>query len=240
MNRTDIAVFAVTGTTLLTFLVASRIGSIWVLYPNVLIAVLLCVYRLTRLDTDTTRLSRSALFGVATILTYLPIEWQLSRKMHLIFYLSSDFLVNLTTPIGVLLNWVVFATLAAYCYQRLAAVFRDRWSAGTDAPRIGRAGTSLLAAGVTAIGAALGSNVIYALGESGLWVWNATQMDRIPQIATVPVVIPISFFLTYLLCPFFFGIAGGFPREQHVAVAGIRCGIFMGTLQLLCFLFYYA
>ena len=237
--KTDKAVFAVTGTTLLTFLIASRIGTIWILYPNVLIAAALCVYCIRRTDEDTSLLSSSTVFGLAATLTYVPMDWLFSRKTLLIFYLRSDFLANLTTPIGIILNWIVFATLAAYCYQRLVIIFRARFASEVGNPRISFTGTAMLAAGVTGIGAAVGSNTIYAFGESHLWLWNATQVDRIPEIASVPVFVPVSFLVTFLLCPYFFGVAGGFPREQHAGVAGIRCGIFMGALQFFSFLLFY-
>ena len=238
-NKTDKAVFAVTGTTFLTFLIASHIGTIWILYPNVLIAVCLFVYCIWRVDENAPLLSNSAIFGIATTVTYVPMDWLFSRKARLIFYLRSDFLANLTTPIGIILSWIVFATLAAYCYQRLTAIFRTRFASEAGTPKIGFTGIAMLAAGVTGIGAAVGSNIIYAFGESQLWLWNATQVDHIPQIASVPVFVPVSFLVTFLLCPYFFGVAGGFPREQHAGVAGIRCGIFMGALQFFSFLLFY-
>ena len=238
--KADKAVFTVTGTTLLTFFIASRIGIIWVLYPNVLIAIVLCVYCIRQTDEDASLLLSSSLFGVATTLTYVPIDWLFSRKVHLIFYLRSDFLADQTTPIGLILNWVVFTMLTAYCYQRLAMIFRTRFMSESDSPRIGFTGTAMLAAGITSVVAAVGSTLIYAFGASYLWTWNATQVDLIPQIASVPVFVPISFLLTFLLCPYFFGVYGSFLREQHVGVAGIRCGIFMGALQFFSFLLFYA
>ena len=237
--KTDKVVFAVTGTTLLTFLIAGRIGTIWMLYPNVLIAVSLYVYCIWQIDEDASLLLRSSIFGVATTLTYVPMDWLFSRKVGLIFYLRPDFLANLTTPIGIILNWIVFATLAGYCYQRLTTIFQTYFASEVGNPRVGSMGTALLAAGVTGIGAAVGSNIIYAFGESQLWVWNATQVDQIPEIGAVPVFMPVSFLVTFLLCPYFFGIAGGFPREQHAGVAGIRCGIFMGALQFFSFILFY-
>ena len=238
-TKTDRAVFAVTGTTLLTFLTVSRIGTIWILYPNIIIAAVLCVYCIRLIDEDASLLLSSSIFGIATILTYVPMDWLFSRKAHLVFYLRPDFLADLTTPIGIILNWIVFATLAGYCYQRLAMIFRIRFASETGNSRIGSTGTAMLAAGVTGISAAVGSNIIYAFGESHLWVWNATQVDRIPHIASVPIFVPVSFLVTFLLCPYFFGVAGGFPREQHAGVAGIRCGIFMGSLQFFSFLLFY-
>ncbi len=238
-TKADRAAFTVTGTTLLTFLITSHIGSIWILYPNILIAVVLCVYCIRLIHEDTSLLLSSFIFGIATTLTYVPMDWLFSRKAHLVFYLRPDFLADLTTPIGIILNWIVFATLAGYCYQRLAMIFRTRFASEADNSRMGFTGTAMLAAGITGIGVAVGSNIIYALGESHLWVWNATQVDRIPDIASVPVFVPISFLVTFLLCPYFFGVADGFPREQHAGVAGIRCGIFMGALQFFSFLLFY-
>jgi hypothetical protein len=238
-TKTDKAVFTVTGTTLLTFLIESRIESrietIWILYPNVLLAVSLLFYCISQTDEDASLLSSSSIFGLATVLTYAPMDWLFSRKMRLIFYLRSDFLANITTPIAIILNWVVFATLTAYFYQRLTAIFQTRFASDSENPRVGLIGTAMLAAGATGIGAAVGSIVIYALGASHLWLWNAAQVDRIPQIASVPVFVPVAFLLTFLLCPYFFGVVNSFLREQHVSVAGIRCGIFMGALQFLLF-----
>ena len=245
-SKTDKAVFTVTGTTLLTFLIASRIGTIWILYPNVLIAVALCIYCICQVDEDTSLLSSSSVFGLATTLTYVPMDWLFSRKARLIFYLRPDFLANITTPIGIILNWVVFATLAVYCYQRLVMIFRSRFTTESDDSRISFIGIGVLAAGVTGIGAALGSIIIYRLGASHLWVWNASQIERIPQIASVPAFVPVSFLCTFLLCPYFFGVVGKAKvttighGNQHVGVAGIRCGIFMGAFQFFSFLLFYA
>ena len=245
-SKADRAVFTVTGTTLLTFLIASRVGSIWVLYPNVLIAVALFVYCLWQIDEDDTLLSSSSVFGLATTLTYVPMDWLFSRKAHLIFYLRPDFLSNITTPIGIILNWVVFATLAAYCYQRLVVIFQARFTDASHGSRIGFLGIGVLAACVTGISAALGSIIIYSLGNaSDLWEWNAAQIDQMPQMASVPAFVPVSFLFTFLLSPYFFGVArkaqaAAEGREhQHAGVAGVRCGIFMGAFQFFSFLLFY-
>ena len=233
-TKTDKSAFAVTGTTLLTFLIASRIGTIWILYPNVLIAVSLFVYCVRYTDEDVSLLSSSAIFGLATVLIYAPIDWLFFWKADLILYRRSDFLINTMTPIAIILNWVVFVTLAAYFYQRLVEILQTRFTSDAENPTGGLIGTAMLAAGVTGIGVAVGSIVIYALGGVHLWEWNAIRIDRIPQIASVPVFVPIAFLLTFLLCPLFFGVAG----RQHAGVAGIRCGIFMGALQFLVFLLF--
>ena len=244
-SKTDKAVFTVTGTTLLTFLIVSRVGSIWILYPNVLIAVVLFIYCIRQIDIDASPLSSSSVFGLAVTLTYVPMDWLFSRKAHLIFYLRPDFLANVTTPIGIILSWLVFATLAAYCYQRLMMVFRVRFTDESQGSRIGFMSIGVLAGSVTGIGVALGSIIIYGLGAVHLWEWNAVQVDRMPQIATVPAFVPVSFLLTFLLCPYFFGVTGktevttGIRGSQHAGVAGIRCGIFMGAFQFFSFLLFY-
>ena len=238
-TKTDKSVFAVTGTTLLTFLIASRIGTIWILYPNVLIAVSLFIYCVRQADEDASRLSSSSIFGCITVLTYAPIEWLFSWKAGFIAYREPDFFGNVTTPIAMILNWVVFATLAAYCYQRLVAIFQVRFATESDTPKIGPISIAMLAAVITGIGAAVGSIVIYALGGVHLWLWNAMWIDHIPQIVSVPIFVPLAFLFTFLLCPSFFGVAGSFLREQHAGVAGIRCGIFIGAFQFLSFLLFY-
>ncbi len=244
-TKTDRAVFTVTGITLLTFLIASRVGNIWILYPNVLIAVVLFIYCIRKIDEDASLLLSSSVFGLAVTLTYVPMDWLFSRKAHLIFYLRPDFLANVTTPIGIILSWLVFATLAAYCYQRLVMVFRARFTDEAHGSRVSFMGIGVLAAGVTGISAALGSIIVYGLGAGRLWEWNAVQVDRMPQIATVPAFVPVSFLFTFLLCPYFFGVTGkaevttGIRRGQHAGVAGIRCGIFMGAFQFFSFLLFY-
>ena len=238
-SKADRAVYVVTVTTLLTFLITSRIGTIWMLYPNVLIAGVLLYYCVWQTDEDTSLLSSSAIFGLATVLTYTPMDWLFSRKARLIFYLRSDFLPNITTPIAIILNWVVFVTLAAYCYQRLVTVFQTRFTSAAEKPQVGLIGIVMFATGVTGIGAAVGSTVIYALGASHLWVWNAAQIDRMPAIASVPIFVPVAFLFTFLLSPYFFGVAGSFLGAQRAGVAGIRCGIFMGALQFFSFLLFY-
>lgn len=97
----------------------------------------------------------------------------------------------------------------------------------------------MLAAGVTGIGVAVGSIVIYVLGGVHLWEWNAIPMDRIPKIASVPIFVPLAFLFTFLLCPSLFGVAGSSLRKQHAGVAGIRCGIFIGAFQFFGFLLFY-
>ena len=244
-SKADKAIFTVTGITLLTFLIASRIGTIWVLYPNLLIAVVLFIYCIRQIDEETALLSNSAVFGIATALTYVPMDWLFSRKAGLIFYLRSDFLGNVTTPIGVILNWVIFATLAAYCYRRFEGILRARFVGTSDASRLGSVGIGMLAASATGVGAALGSIVVYGLGASHLWVWNAAQIDQMPQIASVPVFVPLTFLFTFLLCPYFFGVvdkardALGSRGYQQAGMAGIRCGIFMGAFQFFSFLLFY-
>ena len=98
--KTDKAVYIVTGTTLLTFLIINRVGTIGLLdpkvlisllYPNVLIAAILFVYFILQADEDVPLLSSSTVFGVTTVLTYVPMDWLFSRKVGLVVYRSDFF-----------------------------------------------------------------------------------------------------------------------------------------------------
>ena len=190
------------------------------LYPNVLIAIFLFFYSIRQVDADASPLLHSSIFGCVTILTYAPIEWLFSWKVRTSLPIGeSDFFANVTTPIAIILNWVVFAILAAYCYQRLVAVFRARFATESDTPKIGPIGTAMLATVITGIGAAVGSIVIYALGGVHLWLWNALRIDHIPQIASVPIFVPLAFLFTFLLCPSF--LRG---NRQFFEGATRRCG----------------
>ena len=226
--KTDRAVFTVAWTTFLTFLLlfllpirSLGISAIWWLYPNLLIAIgwfgyLIQLNRNFTADESSQLLFHSVLFGAAATATYLPMDWLFSRKLQFIVYTSYDFLINVTTPIGMIMTWVLFVTLAVYCYHRLQMFGLH----------------SFVASGIIGIAAAIGSIVIYGLGKE-LWVWNVLRVDNIPHIATVPIFIPITFFLTYILCPYYF------HRKQHALIAGIRCGLFMGIVMFLSFLIFW-
>ncbi len=223
--RTDKPVFTVALTTLLTFLLlffvpvrSFGIKPIWWLYPNILLAIIWFVYHI-RLQPDNTEdessqlLLRSVLFGWAVALTYLPLDWLFSRKVVFIFYLSLDFLGNVTTPIGIILSWVIFGTVYVYCYHRLQMFGLHPF----------------VASSITGCTAAIGSVIIYALGKE-LWHWNALHIENIPIIASVPIFVPITYLLTFTLYPYYF------HRKQHAIIAGIRCGLFLGIVMFLSFL----
>ena len=209
---TDTAVIIVSATTLMTFIMVNQFGSVWTLYPNLVFTIGWFGYWLRRRE----ELTRCLLFGAAATVIYLPIDWLFSRKARLIFYLDSEF-ERLGVPIALVLTWVIFAALMAYCYERSLRLWPHR----------------LFAAAITGCLAGLGSFVIYALGDSRLWVWNALRVESFPQVASVPLFVPLAFLLTFLLCPYYF------HREQPPVVAGIRCGIFMGALLFFTFLIFY-
>lgn len=226
--KTDRAVLTVAFTTFLTFLLlfllpirSLGIGAIWWLYPNLLIGIgwfgyLIKLNRNIIEDESSQLLLHSVLFGSAATATYLPMDWLFSRKLQFIVYTSYDFLINVTTPIGLIITWVLFATLAVYCYYRLHILGLPHF----------------VASGITGIVAAIGSIAIYGLGKD-LWEWNVLRVDNIPHIATVPIFIPITFLLTFTLCPYYF------YRKQHALIAGIRCGLFMGIAMFLSFLIFW-
>lgn len=226
--KTDKAVLTVVFTTFLTFLLlfllpirSWGIGAIWWLYPNLLLAMgwfgyLIQFNRNISEDESSQLLLHNVLFGFAATATYLPMDWLFSRKLQFIVYGSPDFLANVTTPIGLIITWVLFATLAVYCYDRLQMLGLHRF----------------VASGITGLIAAIGSVVIYGLGKE-LWIWNPLRVENIPNIASVPIFMPITFLLTFTLCPYYF------YRKQHALIAGIRCGLFMGIVMFLSFLIFW-
>lgn len=226
--KTDKAVLTVAFTTFLTFLLlfllpirSLGIRSIWWLYPNLLLSIgwfgyLIQLNRNIIEDESSQLLLHSVLFGFAATATYLPMDWLFSRKVQFIVYRSPDFLVNITTPIGLIITWGLFATLAVYCYHRLQMLGLHRFAASS----------------ITGFTAAIGSVVIYGLGKE-LWEWNSLRVGNIPNIVSVPIFMPITFLLTFTLCPYYF------HRKQHALIAGIRCGLFMGTLMFLSFLIFW-
>ncbi|MDE0318006.1 MAG: hypothetical protein OXM61_24260 [Candidatus Poribacteria bacterium] len=226
--KTDKAVLTVVFTTFLTFLLLFLlpirdlgIGAIWWLYPNLLLAIgwfgyLIQFNRNTTGDESSQLLLHSVLFGFSATVTYLPMDWLFSRKLQFIVYRSSDFLGNVTTPIALIISWGLFATLVVYCYHRLQMLSLHHF----------------VASGITGLIAAIGSIVIYGLGKE-LWEWNALRVENIPNIASVPIFIPITFLLTFTLCPYYF------HRQQHALIAGIRCGLFMGIVMFLSFLIFW-
>ena len=224
---TDKPIFTVAFTTLITFLFLffvpvrlTGIKPIWWLYPNILLAILWFAYHI-RLQTDNTEdessqlLLRSVLFGCAVALTYLPLDWLFSRRVQFIVYSSLDFMGNVTTPIAIILSWVIFGTVFVYCYHRLKMLGLH----------------SFIASSITGIAAAIGGVIIYALGKD-LWVWNQLRLDNIPTIASVPIFVPITYLLTFTLYPYYF------HRKQHALIAGIRCGLFLGIVMFLIFLLF--
>lgn len=222
--KTDKAVLTVALTTLLTFLLvfllpvrSVGIRTIWLLYPNVLLAIGLFGFLIrVNPDLDDGILWNSVLFGLATTATYLPMDWLFSKKVRFIIYRSSDFFGNVTTPIGLILTWVILVTLAVYCYQRLQM-------SGLH---------GFIASGITGIAASIGCIGIYELGKE-LWIWNELRVGNIPHIASVPIFIPITFLLTFTLCPYYF------HRKQHPIIAGLRCGLFLGIVMFLSYLVFW-
>ncbi len=243
-HSTDTAVITIACTTFLTFLIVNRIGSIWAFYPNVLLAIGWFWYLLSRnTDEDTAKtvcpsdgtltqdtvslqsavptpgeksiLSRCLLFGATMTGLYLPMDRLFSRKAHIIFYLRSE-VERLGVPLGLIFTWVIFATFMGYCYHRSLMIFRYR----------------PVAAVLTGAAGCIAATLIYQLGESQLWIWNIQRVGKFAHIAAVPLFVPIAFFFTFLLCPYYF------HRAQHAVIAGIRCGIFMGAFQFLSFLLF--
>lgn len=225
--KTDKAILSVVFTTFLTFLLlfflpirSLGIGAIWCLYPNLLLATAWLGYliriqhRIKEVESSPI-LYHSVLFGLAATAIFIPMDRLFSRhgKLLFIIYSSPDFLGNVTTPVGLIMTWVLFATLAIYCYLRLEMLGFHRF----------------VASSIVGFVAAIGSIAIYALGKE-LWMWNSLRVNQISNIMTVPIFIPFTYLLTFVMCPYYF------YRKQHPLVAGMRCGLFLGIMMFLSFM----
>jgi hypothetical protein len=214
ITQTDKAVLIACGTTFLTFLMNAKLGSIWILYLNVFMTACVFGYAIRQWD-EFSHLSRSVIFGVSASITYTPVDWLLSRQVRLIFYLRSDIPWMFAVPLSLLLMWMVAITVSIYLYQRLNSM----------------GSRSYISAGITGIAVFVGSTVLDQFGSARLWNWNAMLLKDSTYIGSVPIFVPIALFLTFLLSPYYF-------YRHHIIVAGIRCGIFMGTMQFLCFVLF--
>ena len=219
VSQTDKVVIAASGTMLLAFWIDSRLNSVWPLYVNVLITAGLFGCAIWKEYEASQDLRQSLVFGIAASLSYIPLDWGLSQKIRLVLYLRPDLPVMPSAPLRLVLTWMIALTAVVYFYHRLNSVFVSIF----------------ISAGVTGIFAFVGSVILDQFGTSCfLWHWNPTPLDgkyvvNFPRIGSTPVLVPIALLLTFLLSPYYF------YKRQHPIVAGIRCGLFMGTMLFCCF-----
>ena len=219
VTQTDRAVIAVCGTTFLAFVIDAWRGSFWMLFLNVLIAVVLFYYAIRQNDVYASELVRSIICGVAASVIYILLDWKLSTELQgvdkgrLIDYLRPDLPWLPTAPLNLLLTFLLVIILMIYLYHRLRSI----------------SGNVFIAAGVTSIVAFIGVTVCDQLGSKLLWNWNALIVEKLPYIGSTPAFVPTAFALTFLLSPYYF------YKRQYAIVSGLRCGIFMGVMPLLCF-----
>ncbi len=214
ITQTDKAVIIASITTFLTFLINAKLGSTWLLYLNVLVVVGLFGYA-SRPWNPLSYLSRSAIFGAIAAITYIPLDWLFSQNVKLLSYLSLRDIRIAAVPLSLLLTWMIAITIIIYIYHRLNASWEKPY----------------IPAVVIGSVAFVGSTVFDQFGSARLWNWNAIRFSYVPYIGSVPVCVPIALALTFLLSPYYF-------RRHHVVVGGIRCGLFIGIMQLLCFMLF--
>ena len=216
ITQTDKAVIIASITTFLTFLINSKLGSIWFLYLNVLVVVGVVGYA-DRSWRQLSHLSRSAIFGVVASITYIPLDWLFSRRVTLLSYLSLGDIRIAAVPLSLLLTWIIVITITIYIYHRLNAIW--------EKPYI----PAIVVGGIVFVG----STLFDQFGSARLWNWNAIRFSYFPYIGSVPASVPVALALTFLFTPYYL-------RRYHVVVGGIRCGLFIGIMQFLCFfLFHY-
>ena len=215
ITQTDKAVIIASITTFLTFLINAKLGSTWLLYLNVLVVVGMFGYA-SRPWNQLSHLSRSAIFGVIASITYLPLDWLFSQNVKLLSYLSLRDIRIAAVPLSLLLTWMIVITIIIYIYHRLNAIW--------EKPYI----PAVVVGGIVFVG----STIFDQFGSARLWNWNAIRFSYFPYIGSVPVCVPIGLTLTFLFSPYYL-------RRRHIIVGGIRCGLFIGIMQLLCFMLFH-
>ena len=215
ITQTDKAVIIASIATFVTFLINAKLGSIWLLYLNVLVVATLFGYA-SRPWNRSSHLSRSAIVGVVASITYLPLDWLFSKNVELLSYLSLRDIRIAAVPLGLLLTWIVAITITIYIYHRLSEICERSYI------------PALIVGGI----AFAGSTIFDQLGSARLWNWNAIRFSYFPYIGSVPISVPIALALTFLLSPYYL-------RRYHIIVGGIRCGLFIGIMQFLCFLLFH-
>ena len=215
ITQTDKAVIIASITTFATFLINAKLGSIWLLYLNILVVVVLFGY-VSRPWNRSSHLSRSAIVGVVASITYLPLDWLFSKNVELLSYLSLRDIRIAAVPLSLLLTWIVAITIIIYIYHRLSEICER----------------SYIPALIVGSIAFAGSTIFDQLGSARLWNWNAIRFSYFPYIGSVPISVPIALALTFLLSPYYL-------RRYHIIVGGIRCGLFIGIMQFLCFLLFH-
>jgi hypothetical protein len=223
LTQTDRAVIAVCGTTFLAFVIDAWLGSFWMLYLNVLITAWLFNHAIRQKDAYASELVRCIICGVAASVVYILLDWKLTAELQgndkgrLIDYLRPDLPWLPTAPLNLLLTFLIAIIVMIYLYHRLRSI----------------SGNAFIAAGVTSVVAFIGITVFDQLGSVRLWNWNYLIVGSLPYIGSTPVFIPTAFALTFLLSPYYF-----YKRQTvsgYAIVSGLRCGIFMGVMPLLCF-----
>ncbi len=214
-TQTDKAVIIASIITFLTFLINAKLGSIWLLYLNVLVVVGVFSYA-SRPWNQLSHLSLSAIFGVIASITYIPLDLLFSKHVELLSYLSRRDILIAAVPLSLLLTWMIAITIIIYIYHRLNEVWER----------------SYIPAVVVGSIAFVGSTIFDQCGSARLWNWNALRFSSFPYIGSVPVCVPIALALTFLLSPYYL-------RRHHIVVGAIRCGLFIGIMQFLCFLLFY-
>ena len=215
ITQTDKAVIIASITTFLTFLINAKLGSIWLLYLNVLVVVSVFGYT-SRPWNQLSHLSRSAIFGIIASITYIPLDWLFSQNVKLLSYLSLRDISIAAVPLSLLLTWMVAITMVIYIYHRLNEIW--------EKPYI----PAVLVGSI----AFVGSTIFDQFGSARLWNWNAMRFSSFPYIGSVPICVPIALALTFLLSPYYL-------RKHHIVVGAIRCGLFIGIMQLLCFMLFH-
>jgi hypothetical protein len=236
INRTDIIVFAMSILNLIIMAINTVLDSVIPFYLGNVIALAILVY--WGISKDVTKfLVRSLIMGgmVGVIYTFLD---NLLAEVSIINYLRSEDIKLLSTPISVILFWILLITTMLYIYHRLRSNF-NRF---------------IIPSIVTGSIAFLYSLLLFYLGDiSRQWVWNMRNPQiggDLVSIGPIPLYVPLALFVTFFSSPYIVGVPGApkpdkdsgffenyFKVSSNVLSGGIRCTIVLslslyGLLQL--------
>ena len=188
ITQTDKTVIIASITTFLAFLLNAKLGSVWLLYLNVIVVVGVFGYASRPWD-RLSHLSRSAICGVIASITYIPLDWLFSRRVALLSYLSSGDIRIAAVPLSLLLTWMIVITIIVYIYHRFNAIWEQPY----------------IPAVIVGSLAFVGSTIFDQLGSARLWNWKRNALflfplyrfrsylrsdSTCPDLFTVPVLSP--------------------------------------------------
>jgi len=222
-NQPDIVVIITFLINLVMFFINIKLGSVIPMYVGGIISFAMITYWSIRRD-GSVMLRRSLIVGSMGGFFYTFVD-RIFVDGQIIKYLRGGDLRIYQTPVSTILIWMYFIVILLYIYQRLRGYFSTTYI------------PSLLAGSVAFVLAFIFN---YFGDRSRLWVWNA-NLTNMPFIMTVPLFVPLAFYITFFLSPYILGTEGIVPSPgdtfwsryikaaNNPIVGGIRCAIMLSV-----------